>query len=104
MLNKSDVRYKIGSIVGAQISTFECKNACNTIIRIETNTAEESVHLIETIELFIDNLKYFQAYDIDDFTNGGSIFYIGGGLHLGTSFSMYRTSFENHEIIKTDPL
>lgn len=100
MLNKSDVRYKIASIVGAQISSFECKNACNTIIRIETNTAEESVHLIETIELFTDSLKYFQAYDVDDFATDGSIFYLGGNLSLGNYAMMYLlTSYPSLKIM-----
>lgn len=104
MANKSDVRYAVASNIGAQISSYVKKMSCNTLIRIQTASVEESLHLIETIQLFIGHLEYFQAFDIDDFGNGGSVFYIGGGLHLGTSFSMYRTSFENHEIIKTDPL
>lgn len=104
MVNKSDVRYTIASTIGAQISSYEKKIGCNTLIRIQTESVQESIHLIETIQLFMDHLEYFQVFDVDDFGNGGSIFYIGGGLHLGTSFCMYRTSFENHEIIKTDPL
>ncbi len=100
MLNKSDVRYTIASVVGAQISSFECKNSCKTIIRIQTGSAEESVKLIDTIKLFIEDLKYFQAYDVDDFATDGSICYLGGNLTLGSYAMLYLlTSYPSLKIM-----
>lgn len=88
-LNKSDLRYLIASVVGAQIGSYNCKNSCMNLVRIETRTIEESLHLVRTLPFFIRYLKFFQAYDTDDFGTGGSIFYLGGGILLKTSAWFY---------------
>ncbi|KKS93251.1 MAG: hypothetical protein UV68_C0023G0005 [Candidatus Collierbacteria bacterium GW2011_GWC2_43_12] len=79
MATKSDLRYFIAEKIGDSLSSFTCLQSCTDgSLRIRTENVDDSLAVIEGICDLDGTLRYFQAYDLDDFGQGGSIFIVGG--------------------------